>query len=283
MKRDDEQAGPVGREQITRDRAPWGRRRRGARAPDRGGWGRGEPGGASPLGRERRSERRDIEEAAVDLMRRRGREILATARRYAATPDDAEDAYQRGLEILLTKAPNSNEEELVPWLKTVVKHESLALRRQRKRHSPVTDDGRLGERPTAPGITHDQAERYERLRQGAEALRLLKPQETRGLRLRAEGYSYKEICGITGWTYTKVNRVLTEGRRALRRNAAAIEAGGECERLAPLLERIAGRASGVDDLRGVHGHLRTCLSCRARLKSLRAAGRAAREPFCEAA
>ena len=65
------------------------------------------------------------------------------------------------------------------WLKTVVKHESFALRRQRERHSPVTDDGRLGERPTAPGITHDQAERYERLRQGGEALALLKPQETR--------------------------------------------------------------------------------------------------------
>jgi DNA-directed RNA polymerase specialized sigma24 family protein len=193
MKHDDERPRPVGCEEIARDRATWGRRRRGVRAPDRGGSGRGEPGGAPPRGRERRSERRDIEEAAVDLMRRRGREILATARRYAATPNDAEDAYQRGLEILLTKAPTSNEEELVPWLKTVVKHESFALRRQRERHSPVTDDGRLGERPTAPGITHDQAERYERLHQGAEAVRLLKPQEMRGLRLRAEGYSYKEI------------------------------------------------------------------------------------------
>jgi hypothetical protein len=35
-------------------------------------------------------------------------------------PKDAEDAYQRGLEILLTKAPTTREEELVPWLKTVV-------------------------------------------------------------------------------------------------------------------------------------------------------------------
>ena len=72
------------------------------------------------------------------------------------------------------------------WLKTVVKHEAFALRRQRERHAPVTDDGELGERPTPAAITHDQAERYERLRRGAEALRLLKPQETRGLRLRAE-------------------------------------------------------------------------------------------------
>jgi GTP cyclohydrolase FolE2 len=43
-----------------------------------------------------------------------------SARRYAATPEDAEDACQRGLEILLTKAPSTSEEELIPWLKTVV-------------------------------------------------------------------------------------------------------------------------------------------------------------------
>jgi hypothetical protein len=52
--------------------------------------------------------------------------------------------------------------------------------------------------------THDHAERYERLRQGAEALGLLKPQETRALQLRAEGFSYAEICEITGWSYTNV-------------------------------------------------------------------------------
>jgi hypothetical protein len=62
-------------------------------------------------------------------------------------------------------------------LKTVVKHEAFALRRHRERQSPITDDGELGERPTPPGITHDQAALYERLRHGAEALERLKPQE----------------------------------------------------------------------------------------------------------
>jgi RNA polymerase sigma factor (sigma-70 family) len=246
------------------------RRHRGARGgPDRPAGGR--PGEATRAAHERcRPARKDVERAALDLIRRRGREILGTARRYSSDLDDADDAYQRGLEILLTKAPTTREEELVRWVKTVVKHEAFALRRQRQRHAPVTDDGQLGERLTPPEITHDQAERYERLRQGAEALRLLKPQETRGLRLRAEGYSYKEICRITGWTYTKVNRVLTEGRRALRRNAMAIEAGGECERLAPVLTRLAVRAGGVDELRELPYHVRSCLSCRARLRSLRA-------------
>ena len=152
---------------------------------------------------ERRRARRDeIDPAALLLIARHGAQVLATARRYSASLEDAEDAYQRALEILLTKAPTTREEELVPWLKTVVKHEAFAIRRQRERHTPTTDDGELAERPTADAATHDQAERWERLRLGAEAMRKLKPQEIRCLLLKAEGYSYKEICEVTGWSYT---------------------------------------------------------------------------------
>ena len=43
------------------------------------------------------------------------------------------------------------------------------------------------ERGTHPTATHEQAERYERLRQSAEALRRLKPQEIRCLVLKARG------------------------------------------------------------------------------------------------
>jgi Sigma-70 region 2 len=95
----------------------------GRRGPRRqhGGSGGEAPVDAAGVGRERpRRPRREVDQAARDLIRRRGREILATARRYAQNLDDADDAYQRGLEILLRKAPNTREEELVPWLKTVV-------------------------------------------------------------------------------------------------------------------------------------------------------------------
>jgi RNA polymerase sigma factor (sigma-70 family) len=228
------------------------------------------------LKRRTRPPRGELDEAALALLARHGSQILATARRYAATPEDAEDAYQRGLEILLTKAPTSSEDELVPWLKTVVKHEAFALRRHRDRHAPVTDDGELGERGGAAAATHDQAERYERLRQGAEALHQLKPQEIRALLLKAEGYSYAEICEITGWTYTKVNRCLTEGRRALAIKLAGIEGGIECARLALLLAALAeGDASGGDELDGLRRHLASCLACRARLRALREARPAA--------
>jgi DNA-directed RNA polymerase specialized sigma24 family protein len=37
--------------------------------------------------------------------------------------------------------------------------------------------------------------------------------------LLAAGYSYQEIMKMTGWTYTKVNRLIAEGRDRLRRFA----------------------------------------------------------------
>lgn len=228
--------------------------------------------------------REELRQPALDLIARHGAQVMATARRYAATPDDAEDAYQRGLEVLLTKAPATSQAELVPWLKTVVKHEAFALRRKSERQSPVTDDGELGERATPAAITQDQAERYELLRHGAEALRQLKPQETRALQLKGEGYSYAEICKLTGWTYTKVNRCLTEGRRALAIRLARIHDGIECANLASLLEALADGGGGAEEIARLQPHMRSCLSCRARLKSLRAAraelssGRLSRAP-----
>src|SRR3954468_21797173 len=213
-----------------------------------------------------RPSRPELERAALDLLQRRGAEILATARRYSANADDAEDAYQRALEILITKAPTTAEDELVPWLKTVVKHEAFAMRRQRERAAPVTDDGELRDPASPAGGPHESSERYERLHQGAEALGRLKPQEVRALLLKAEGYSYREISAITGWTYTKVNRSLTEGRKAFFQGLAGIESGAECERLAPQLSALADGEASAEDLRALRPHLRTCLACRARLR-----------------
>jgi RNA polymerase sigma factor (sigma-70 family) len=221
--------------------------------------------------RRARPARAQIDETALELLARHGAQILATARRYAATPEDAEDAYQRGLEILLTKAPTTSESDLVPWLKTVVKHEAFALRRHRERHAPVTDDGDLGERGTPAAATHDQAERYEDLRQGAEALGQLKPQEIRALLLRAQGFSYAEICEITGWTYTKVNRCLTEGRRSLSVRLAGIQGGIECAKLAPLLSALADGEASAEQVARLRPHMKTCLACRATLREFRAA------------
>ncbi len=205
---------------------------------------------------------------ATRLIERHGDALLATARRYSLSPEDAEDAYQRGLEILLTKAPNVGEDELLPWLKTVVKHEAFAIWRSRDRAQPVGDETLEQARSAAPP-PDQQVERYERLALGAEAIRRLKPQELRAMLLRADGLSYKEICEATGWTYTKVNRCLTEGRQRFLDRVAGIEAGAECDRLAPLVSALADGEATAEDLGTLRPHLRSCLACRATLREYR--------------
>jgi RNA polymerase sigma factor (sigma-70 family) len=217
-----------------------------------------------------RPPRAEVEPVAIELVRRHGAEIMATARRYSTTREDAEDAYQRGLEILLTKAPSTRSADLVPWLKTVVKHEAYSLHRQRERAGQPTPPERItagGERAAPPPDEH--AERLERLQIGAEALGRLKPQEIRCMLLLAEGHTYKQIQELTGFSYTKVNRCLTEGRRSFMRRVEAIESGAECKRLAPLLSALADGEASARDVALLRPHLRTCLSCRAALRDAR--------------
>ena len=141
---------------------------------------------------------------ALGLLERFGSQMLATARRYSASPHDAEDAYQRAAEILLTHRPTGSDDELCRWLRTTTKHEALAIRRHRRRVVPAGESETVPEPAGDSSDAHDHAERFERLRLGAEALGRLKPQEVRCLLLKAEGYSYQEICEITGFSYTKV-------------------------------------------------------------------------------
>jgi RNA polymerase sigma factor (sigma-70 family) len=216
-----------------------------------------------------RPSRAQIEPAALALLSRHSAGLLATARRYSASPEDAEDAYQRGVEILLTKAPTTTEDELLPWLKTVVKHEAFAVRKSTGRAVPV--EGSIEAEEDQHAWTDERAERYERLRVGAEAMAGLKPQEIRCLLLRAEGLSYQEICSATGFSYTKVNRCLTEGRRAFLKRVAGIETGAECERLAPLISKVADGEASPEEMRTVRPHLKSCLACKATLREYRAA------------
>ena len=214
-----------------------------------------------------RPSRAEIEPAVLAILSRHSAGLLATARRYSESPQDAEDAYQRGVEILLTKAPTTSESELLPWLRTVVKHEAHAVRKSSARALPT---GEPLEHDVERAWTDEHAERYERLRVGAEAMAGLKPQEIRCLLLKAEGLSYQEICRTTGFSYTKVNRCLTEGRRAFLKRVANIESGAECERLAPVISKVADGEATPDEMRAVRPHLKGCLACKATLREYRA-------------
>lgn len=151
--------------------------------------------------------------AAVSLLDTHGSLLWRTARRVSLCPDDAEDALQRATVILLTKAPPYPPRRLLAWMRLVTRREALALRRERERML-------AGELPrTLPCLGPGPAERLEareRTRERARELRRLKPDQRRALILQGQGYSYREIGELTGWTYTKVNRSLAEGRARLQ-------------------------------------------------------------------
>jgi RNA polymerase sigma factor (sigma-70 family) len=168
-------------------------------------------------------------EAALGLIATHDAAFRRTARRHSLCADDAEDAYHRALEILLTKAPDCVPSRLTAWMHTVTRREAMAVRRARERllgtRPPLGHDGEPLGLDSLPGDRPgpaERAERRERVARSLEALAALKPQERRALALKAEGYSYAEIQQLCGWTYTKVNRCMAEGRKAFLEAFAAI-------------------------------------------------------------
>jgi RNA polymerase sigma factor (sigma-70 family) len=171
-------------------------------------------------------------EAALALIATHDAAFRRTARRHSLCADDAEDAYQRALEILLTKAPDCEPPRLAAWMHTVTKREAMAVRRARERllgaRPPVERESGLWDLDSLPADRPgpaERAERRERVTRSSEALAALKPQERRALALKAEGYSYAEIQQLCGWTYTKVNRCMAEGRKRFLEVFAAIYGG----------------------------------------------------------
>ena len=217
--------------------------------------------------------------AASGLIETHDAVFRRTARRYSICADDAEDAYQRALEILLTKAPPIEGDSLVRWMQTVTKREALAVRRQRERllgsHRTSGSDGDDEWDPLdsiaseSPG-PNDRLARRERVVRSGEALNALKPQEVRALTLKAQGYSYAEIGEITGWSYTKINRCMAEGRKRFLQVFAEIEDGRRCDQLARALSQMADGEDGNGSTEALEFHLRGCAACRAKLRAYRA-------------
>src|SRR6476469_5566469 len=223
------------------------------------------------------------------MIAKHGRTLRRTARRYSICADDAEDALQRALEILMLKAPPGEARDLVRWMQTVTKHEALAIRRSRERQLGTPRPRAEGQEETVDWISlipassegpEEQAEQREEMARSREALKTLKPAELRALTLLAEGYSYAEIGELTGYSRTKVNRCLAEGRERFRAFLARSESGGRCAELRPLLSAFCDGEAGPDDGAVLREHLRACAQCRAAMRAYRAApGAAALAPL----
>ena len=217
--------------------------------------------------REGRGGRPD--DLVVAVVTQHAESVLRITRRLSLCDADAEDAYQRAIEILLHNAGRLDPVRAPAWLRTVARHEALAIRAQRSA-GLAREDQHPDEQVAVDLVsTEEQVDRVDRFTRAAEALRDLKPDEARALWLRAEGYSYDEIARRNAWTYTKVNRLLAEGRARFLARYAAIESGGACAEWQPVLSAIVDGEAEPTARRDAAVHLRSCLGCRATLRHLR--------------
>src|SRR5258705_8781069 len=71
-------------------------------------------------------------ELVMQVVARHADSLLKTARRHSLCADDAQDAYQRTMEIFVRRAATLEPERAYKWVHTVCKREAMAVRRQRQ-------------------------------------------------------------------------------------------------------------------------------------------------------
>lgn len=138
------------------------------------------------------------------------------------------DAAAFALERLMLNAETVRPESACAWLRVVCRHEAYRLTHLAQRDAPLEDqrrDGRALHEVTADPAGHDELDAVldepdPRLPALRRALENCKPDERAALLAFYDldwGAATAQIMRDTGWTRTKVNRLLTEGRAAIRR------------------------------------------------------------------
>lgn len=169
------------------------------------------------------SRRQRVHTIAHDLYAVHHRRLLAISTRNSPTIEDAEEALHDAFALFIRHFDPDSQAPPIAWLTLTLKRRCWATYRHQRLlpiqslsgnsapEQPVTDHS--SQRPL-----HEFAESAHDAKHIRRAFAHLKPDEQHALSMLALGYSYKEIAKHTGWTYTKVNRCITEGRARLRRS-----------------------------------------------------------------
>ena len=201
---------------------------------------------------------------------RHAESLLRLALMHSLCADDANDAYQRTMEIFLKRASSSARDTA-----QMAAHGRASTRRWRSARrawstSTATRCNSIGTRSHASRVPTSasrasSAWRGRPRRSGASSRK-----RCGRCWLRTLGHSYDQICAETGWTYTKVNRCLAEGRRTFLARYAGIEAGAECARWRAVVSAIADGEASAREIADARPHLRNCSACRATIRELHA-------------
>jgi len=175
----------------------------------------------NPAG-ERKSRARILDEV---LRSHRGA-LVAQARYHSTRASDVDDALSDACLAFLRNYNGPPGDDALNWMKALTKYSAWAIsRRARSRESKeslLPLDRETGEAldREIPDQRDDPADLYERIEETVEIgemFRELKPDERTALLLLGLGHSYEEIAEMRGWTLTKVNRCLAEGRERMRK------------------------------------------------------------------
>jgi DNA-directed RNA polymerase specialized sigma24 family protein len=142
--------------------------------------------------------------------------LLSVARRNAACEADAEEALQEAFVIFIESYDGTRGAPPLPWLTVVLKRTCWRAKEARRREVGELLPGAEAEAGPLTGRAPETEGHVIELEEARARLRGLKSDERTAIGLAAAGYSYGEIAERRGWTRTKVNRCLYEGRIALR-------------------------------------------------------------------
>lgn len=164
-------------------------------------------------------------QALDHLLRSERSRLLHQARFHSRRIEDAEDALSDACVQFLRFYDGPDGTDALRWMMVVVKRCAWAIGRRIKtrevRHE-VADTERFDEElafvvreeRSGPAELVERAEETARM---IEMIDYLKPDERTALILFGLGCSYAEICEVRGWSMTKVNRCISEGRARLRK------------------------------------------------------------------
>ena len=166
------------------------------------------------------------------MVARHGPMLLRVANQFSLCHDDALDAYQRALEIYLRRAGHGRARD---------RGRVAARRRQARGDGDPQRARRLGRAPTTSTSTQrarpalrevdDAVAGGERVERSVEALKCAQAGRGAGAAAEGRGPLLPGDRQHFGWTYTKVNRSITEGRARFLKVFTRIEAGEVCETL----------------------------------------------------
>jgi RNA polymerase sigma factor (sigma-70 family) len=156
-----------------------------------------------------------------------------------------------------------------PWLYRIAHNACVDHMRRNRRAEEVSIDAavlapaeeiRLFRQAPSTHAALSQKEDFKNLR---EAFRGLPPSQSEVLVMRElEGLSYDEIAARMGITRASVESMLFRARQGLRDEYGEIATGARCERMQPVMARMAEGVGGLRDRRALARHVRNCASCR---------------------